>query len=233
MESKAYDLYEFAKREDLVRELAHKISQALSKAIRQNREAFLAVSGGSTPKRLFHQLASTSIAWEYVRIILVDERWVDHESDQSNEKLVRDYLLQDRAKKATLIPLKTGAETAKEATQFLNSRLEKLCDRLDVVLLGMGTDGHTASFFPGDEALDDALTLGQCVCATTAPNEPKERITLCRSFLLSCRDLFLHIEGTEKKAVFEKAVTLQDSNIMPIFAMMQQENPRLKVYYAD
>lgn len=222
MESSHFKLLEFTSRELLVDALAHKIVTALSLAIEQKGFATLLLSGGSTPKKLFAKLSNRALSWENVRVSLVDERCVSVQSEASNERLVRENLLINAAKSAQFYGL-----------MELNSAFEDLFESPDVVVLGMGLDGHTASFFPEDSELGSALYGEEFFYKTTAPTEPRERITLSRRFLLQSQNLLLHIEGEEKKTVFIKATNAQTVEHYPIKAMMQQTTPLLEVYYAD
>jgi len=233
MANNHFKLNEFDSREQLVAVLAERITEDLAKAIESKGFATLVLSGGSTPVKLLQKLSLSDIAWEKVRVTLVDERWVDTKSSQSNEKLVRDNLLQNNAKKARFIPLKNDAIRAADGAVSLEVMLKGLSVELDVVVLGMGLDAHTASFFPHSMELQHALTSNDLCCSTTAVLEPRERMTLTRSFLLGAKDLILHIEGKEKKEVFTKATLSNDEVDMPIVAMMQQTQPILEVYYAD
>ncbi len=228
-----YEIYSYETSDALIQNLSQRILHALSQGIAQRGYASMAVSGGSTPKKLFQALSVTAFPWEDVKLTLVDERWVDVKSEQSNEKLIRDFFIQDAAKRVQFYPLKTDHIRAEEAISELEDRLQDCLPTLDVVILGMGLDGHTASFFPHTATLEDALHTRQRVCATNTESvEPKERITLSRDALLKTQELFLHIEGVEKKAVFNQAAKSDDIQNYPIISMMQQNNPLLKVYYA-
>lgn len=222
MANNHFKMYAFVKRESLVDTLKQNIVNSLQNAILEKGFASLALSGGSTPLKFLQELSKVVFEWEKVRVTLVDERLVDVNSEKSNEKLIRDNLLMNEAKKAQFFGLKSIGEN-----------LEKLIYELDVVVLGMGLDGHTASFFSDDEALENALSTNSLVCATTASSEPKECITLSRTYLLSAKHLFLHIEGKEKYEVFLEASKSDNVSSMPIIAMMQQTKPLLEVYYAD
>lgn len=233
MANNYFNFLDFKTREALVDTLKKKIVDSLSIAIQHKGYATLVLSGGSTPIHLFEALSTTNLEWEKVRVTLVDERWIDTSSEKSNEKLVRDYLLINNAKIARFYHLKTDGKFAKDSVVPLCVTMEKLSHELDVVVLGMGLDGHTASFFPHAKELKHALHTQDLVCATTATLEPKERISLSRSYLLSATNLFLHIEGKEKKEVFLKASQSEHIFNMPIISMMQQKVPLLEVYYAD
>lgn len=233
MANNYYELMDFSRRDELVEDLSNKIMNSLSQAVATKGFATLVLSGGTTPRKLLKELSLVDFDWERVRVTLVDERWVDASSEKSNEKLLRDYFFINYAKKARFYHLKTDGKYAKDSLAGLNVTLETLSHELDVVVLGMGLDGHTASFFPNCNGLEFALNTNDLICATTASVEPKERVTLTRSYLLSTKNLFLHIEGKAKKGIFLKAATSDDMMQMPIISMMRQETPLMEVYYAD
>jgi 6-phosphogluconolactonase len=233
MENNHYIFNTFDNRAVLVESLSKRIINNLNLAIKEKGFACLVLSGGSTPKKLLSTLSQINFAWEKVHVTLVDERWVDPSSQESNEKLVCDYLMQGFAKAINFLLLKNGAPTAKDGVKETEEKLKHFCDNIDIAILGMGKDAHTASFFPNTDELEFALTTKQLCCPTTATVEPKERITLSRSFLLQAKNLILHIEGREKEKVFEEASKASEVTQMPIIAMMQQEKPILEVYYAD
>jgi len=226
-----YKLYNFENSEALIDELCRRILVDLKSAIDARGISSIAFSGGSTPKKLFNKLSCSELEWEKVIITLVDERWVEQDSDNSNEKLVRTFLLKDRAKEAKFISLKNSSLSAKEGISECKAFLKEI-PKLDVVILGMGNDAHTASFFPNAKELEEAYSTDEVCLASTATVEPKERITLSKSFLLQADSIILHIEGEQKKEVFDKALNSSDTFKMPILSMMQREEPMMEVYYA-
>jgi len=226
-----YNLHSFKSSEELVATLCENIVHALSDAIKQRGHAAIALSGGSTPKKLFEKLSRADLEWRKVIVTLVDERWVDPNLPESNENLIINTLLQNKAQSAKFIPLKNIAVNVEDGLLITRNRLKEI-DKLDVVVLGMGGDGHTASFFPHAKGLENALSTEELCCATTANVAPYSRITLSREFLLSATHLILHIEGEKKKEIFDLACGSSDANEMPIISMMQQEQPKLEVYYA-
>ena len=233
MANNYYTLNEFDSKEKLTEALSQKIINDLAFAIETKGYATLVLSGGSTPQNLLKTLSNREFSWEKVRVTLVDERWVEANNPNSNQKLIQEYLLKNHAAKARFIPLKNSAKSAKDGVVSLEIVLRGLSHELDVVVLGMGEDAHTASFFPHANELDFALHTHDLCCATTATVEPKERMTLTKSFLLGAKSLILHIEGREKKEIFQRAAHSDDATDMPIIAMMGQQNPLLEVYYAD
>jgi 6-phosphogluconolactonase len=216
--------------------LSQQIAAQLGAAIEQQGEALLAVSGGSTPRLLFEKLSKIELAWHKVRVVLVDERWLDTQSVHSNEHLVRSTLLQNAAQSAHLQGLKSAAASAKQAQAACNLALQALPANIDVLLLGMGDDGHTASWFPcGDQKI-----LGQMLDKNNArramalqPNSaPHERMSLTLSYLLTSRHRYLLLKGDNKLTSLRRAVAGADTMAMPIRAFLGQANPRLEVFYA-
>jgi 6-phosphogluconolactonase len=199
----------------------------------------MAVSGGSTPKSLFARLAASDLPWEKVTITLVDERWVDADHPDSNARLVRENLLQDKAAAADFVPLKTPAPDPFAAEDEVQARLTDLPMPFDVVILGMGSDGHTASFFPGANTLRRALhpeTEGsgehQLCCAVRPPHAPHDRMTLTLSVLLQAKHLILHVVGKDKWQVLQKALQSGKSEELPVRAVLHQSRVLLDIYYA-
>ena len=226
-----FELHNFDTSENLVKSLSARIVQDLDTVIKKNGKAVLAVSGGSTPKKLFEYLSKMELEWNRVCVTLVDERWVEPYDRASNQNLVKKYLLKNRAVIARFVPLKNMVVNTKDAELITQNRMKKIA-KLDVVILGMGEDAHTASFFPHATNLEELYTTDKLCCATEANVEPKERMTLTKNFLLSCDSLLLHIEGEKKKEVFEKATQSEDAFEMPIVTMMQQNQVMLEVYHA-
>ncbi|MDX1489920.1 MAG: 6-phosphogluconolactonase [Pseudohongiellaceae bacterium] len=220
---------------ELVKILATEISETLHSKIAKRGRASLAVSGGSTPLLLFKELSAIEIAWERVCITLVDERWVEPDHQDSNEKLLRENLLQDKAAKANFFPLKLAGLSPSSAVRPLSDELKDKVLPLDAVVLGMGEDGHTASFFAGAPQLSEALSLTDTtVCARVVPpSAPHERMTLTLGTLLNSQRLFLHFVGSKKREVFEKAQVQVDVNVYPVSAVLCRPEYCVEVYYAD
>jgi len=230
--NKDVSFYQFDKKEKLYEELTNTIVCKLEKAIEEDGLALIAVSGGSTPKPLFERLSHMTLPWEKIYITLVDERWVENTNEDSNEKLVKDFLIQNKAIHTNFIPLKLDTETPFESIKNCAKQFETLKQNIDVVILGMGNDAHTASFFPKDENLHNALTTKN-ICAATIPTDaPHQRMTFSLSYLLKAKDIFLHIEGKNKLDVYQKASHEGKIEDMPIRAFLFNEKP-IKVYYAD
>ena len=219
--------HEFADRLTLGDTLAKDIAGKLDAAVKARGKASLAVSGGGTPKLMFAVLAEQEIDWSKVSITLVDERWVRESSDRSNARLVREYLLQGPAAAARFVPLHNDAPTPEAGMSPLDEALEALYWPLACAVLGMGDDGHTASFFPGGDKLEEALDPkgGLALLPMRAPNAGEPRITLTLPVLLAADALALHIEGEAKRPVLDKALSDGPESEMPVRAVLRAPRP--------
>lgn len=222
----------FKDKTQLAEALAEAVAANLKAGIKAKGRASLAVSGGSTPMRFFKALSTRAdVQWDKVTVTLVDERWVDETSDRSNGRLVRANLLQGRAAIAHFVPLYQGGELDSAAITRTSAALIEVPPPFDAVVLGMGNDGHTASFFPGGDTLHEALTGGGPAIAISAPGAGEPRVTLTLSRLLAARALYLHIEGEEKVKTLETALDEGPVEDMPVRSILRQTETPLTVYW--
>lgn len=230
----AFSRRNFENGADLAEGLATQVAGALSDAITARGSASIAVSGGSTPKAFFKVLSGKDISWDKVTITLVDERFVPADNARSNHKLANEFLLIGKTAAAHFVPLYHAADTADAAAEIATRETAGLSNPFDVAILGMGTDGHTASFFPGGnhlaEALDAARPRGVMTMEAEGAGEP--RLTFSFSALQDARLLALHIEGAEKASVLEKALSGTDEAEMPIRAMLNRATSPVEIYWA-
>lgn len=229
----------------LAQGLADFVAQRLRAGLSERGQALLVVSGGSTPVPFFEALAQCDLDWSRVTITLADERWVPEDHADSNARLVKAHLLQGRAAQARWVPFFNGEATPQRGQVAIEHTLAGLCWPADVVVLGMGGDGHTASLFPHAPELSAALagvtgpqgheSGPRCtaVAAPALPNVPVARLTLTASALLDTRCLALHITGSAKWALLQSA--LQDGPIeqWPIRLALQQGHVPCEVFHAD
>ena len=222
---------DFADRQHLADALADAVSANLRDAVAARGQASIAVSGGSTPTLFFRALgARADLPWENVTVTLVDERWVPETSERSNARLVRASLLQGPAAAARFVPLYQGGAAPDPAKA--GAALAAVPTPLDVALLGMGNDGHTASFFPGGDNLRAALTGEGPVVSMTAPGAGEPRITLTLDRLLGARALYLQIEGEEKARTLEQAEAEGPVEDMPVRAILRQTTTPLTIFWS-
>lgn len=225
---------EFSDRTSLVEELARQIEELLNRGIATTGRASIALSGGSTPVELFENLSLLDLSWKDVDITLVDERWVKATDKNSNERLVRNHLLQHRAAAANFIAMKNSAVTAGAGEKGCEKQLQNISRPFDVLVLGLGGDGHTASLFPGAKKLAAATAMdsGRTCMALTPLTAPHERMSLTLPVILDSRQLFLHITGPEKKDVLKRALGDGPLEDMPIRFVLRQQLTPLSVYWA-
>lgn len=228
------DRKEFPDQPSLTHELAKLIGKLLTMGIEQRGLATLVVSGGSTPIPLFKQLSSMEIPWLRVVITLVDERWVATSASDSNENLIQTHLLKDKAMAATYISLKNRAGSAEKGMAECERRLKKIPRPFDVVILGMGEDGHTASLFPGTRQLRAATDIhsGKICMAITPVSAPHERMTLTLPTLLDSRQILLHITGDKKRETLQKAMADGPVEQYPIRYILGQTTTPVSIFWA-
>lgn len=215
----------------LAQKLAVSVSKQLNICLTEKNKACLAVSGGTTPFAFFQQLSQQELDWSKVTIILVDERWLPVDHEDSNEKLVRDYLIQNKAKQAYFLGLKNSADLPSEGIMDCETQLRTQIDHIDVVVLGMGTDGHTASWFAGSNQL--GALLGGETSAWCLPVEddflPQSRMSLTWRFIKGAEKIYLHFSGAEKNSIFEKACE-GISEQLPVSHVLHQDGINISIY---
>ena len=220
------DIVKFTSRREMARDLADQIAQDLKHAINERGTARLALSGGSTPAGLYRELSLCRLDWTKVETILVDERWVPANSDGSNECFIRDTLQQNNASEMILRGMWRDDFQPVEAARVASTDFEKNENIIDVVILGMGEDGHTASWFPFADNLNAALSpSAPAVMAITAnksdvTGEFLQRLTLTLRSIASARRIILLLAGQRKLDVLEKAFCAGRVEEMPIRAIL-------------
>ena len=222
------DVRAFESREALTAHLSALLRDQLSNAIKDKGRASLAVSGGSTPVPLFQNLSQAELPWNKVSITLADDRWISPDKPDSNEKLLRTHLLQGNARSADFISLWQPGCSAEEAIEACQQRLSAIDGRLDVVILGMGNDGHTASLFPCAAELRAALSSTADCVAVNPTTAPYARISLTPARLLNSELRILHICGNDKLETLAQALTSTPES-MPVSLFLQHP---LIIYWA-
>ncbi|MBX8487226.1 6-phosphogluconolactonase [Pseudomonas cichorii] len=220
---------EFDNPQQLAGALAGNVAERLNAAIAANGVATLVVSGGRSPVAFFQSLAEKPVDWSKVVISLADERWVPVEHADSNAGLLQRHLLQGPVAEAKFIGLYTPAESLEEAALAADEILAQL-PAIDVLILGMGDDGHTASLFPGSPNLEQALSLDderRCL-PMLAPSVPHQRLTLTRRLLASARHPILSVSGQAKLDTLRTALAGDDIAQLPVRAFL---NSTLEIYW--
>lgn len=221
------DWHRFGSTIELDRALALHLAQRLTEDIARYGDASLAVSGGRTPSGMFDQLSRCDLDWARIWLTLVDERCVPPQSPDSNERLLREHLLQSHAAQARFVSMASAGQGEVSA---LNAQITAMPRPFSAVVLGMGKDGHTASWFPGATNLAALLDPGNpAQVAETEPlTAPHRRLTLTLAAVLQSREIIVHITGLEKKAVIEQAADRD----YPVAAALEQHTTPASIWWA-
>lgn len=208
--------------------LARQVASDLRAALARRARAVLAVPGGTTPGALFDLLGDQGLDWGRVTVLPTDERWVAPDDPRSNARLIRGRLMTEGAAEAQFQPLWAEAATVEDAALALEEPVAALLP-LDVLVLGMGADGHVASLFPGAAGLAQALAAdAPPVMALHAPAAPEPRLSLTLPVLRGAFAVHLLITGADKRAVIEGARGA-DPQALPVAAILGQAT----VHWAD
>jgi 6-phosphogluconolactonase len=218
---------------------AREAARLLSAAIEDRGRALLAVSGGSSPVPMFEALRQQPIAWYRITVLTVDERCVPIDHPDSNAALVERHLRRDAAALVDLRPFfdhlpdtALDAPTLAALARDANARLAGLIWPIDVCVLGMGEDGHTASLFAGAPGLDEALSGTGPVAWTRPPTARHARLTLTLPTMLAARHLLLPLVGPAKRRVFEQACAAP-SRELPVSLVLHGARQPVQVWLAD
>ena len=226
---------DFLSRQTMISALADRVVNVLSDALEEHGRASLVVSGGTTPSLLFDELSDRELDWPNVTVTLADERWVNQDHDDSNAKLVSKHFLRGCAAKANFIGLYTGDATPDAGLSKLEKRLASISRPFDVVLLGMGNDGHTASLFPDGDTLEACLDHqdSRSCMGLNAPGASQPRMTLTLSALLDAREIDVLLMGQSKRDVLEAAMSGGPLGEMPIRAVLHQKLTPVTIWWAS
>jgi len=238
-----FNWHEGADAISLAEHLAGEIVVQINNSIAEKGRAVVAFSGGSTPKPLFKALADHDVDWSNVIVTLVDERWVGIDHELSNGAFLTQYLLSELGENLpTFVPLfndetsadKGRSKTLEQYCQVTSSDVSKPRE-FDVVVLGMGNDGHTASFFPDADNIADLVNpdSSDYLLSCSTPTTQVERITWSVPMLLDTSFLALHMTGSSKADVFQQACSSPQATELPIRSVIFQNKTPLNVYYAD
>lgn len=216
----------------LASDLCARIGEILNETINKNGRASIAVSGGSTPILLFQKLSMLSIDWMQVDLTLVDDRWLEPTHSDSNELLVRTHLIKNNAIHVNFIPLKNKEKSASTGKNISQELIKAITLPFDIIILGMGNDGHTASLFPCCDELFMGMDLNNsdCLIATNPKTAPYERISLTARVIGNARNIFLHLNGSSKIETLKIAMGLKDAEKMPIYYFLEKG---LTLYFSE
>ena len=209
------------------------VTAALRRELEARPRARLLVSGGTTPAPVFHALSQAPLEGSRVDIALVDERWLLPDDPDSNAHLVRECLLHGHAAAARFETLTRPGRGIDAAVADANLHAQQ---PPGVVVLGMGSDGHTASLFPHMRGLEDALDSPNAYVSVDASGCPGAgpwplRISLTPAGWTAAGARLLLLRGEDKLQVFEQALAGADARQMPIRAALRRADAPLQVHW--
>lgn len=220
-------MIEYPSAEQMMRDVAEVLGRALGAALASQSKVSFAVPGGSTPGPVFDALSEIDLEWSRVHVLLTDERWVPESNAQSNAALIRKRLLTGRAARAHFTPYYMADTEIADGAAALSNELSNLLP-IDVMLLGMGADMHTASLFPGSGGLQDALAPNApMLLPITVSGQEVQRFTLTAPVLRAARDTHVLITGTDKRDALDRAASLPESQ-----APIQTVLPRATIHWS-
>jgi NADP-dependent aldehyde dehydrogenase len=209
--------------------LANIVAKKLSDAVLHNGHASLAVSGGKSPIVFLNALSHKNLKWDNITVSLVDERCVHTDSNDSNEKLVRDNLLINHAKMARFVGL-YNTQSISNAVTDLNTSTD-IPEKFDCIVLGMGDDGHFASVFPNSDNVQNGLYDEEFKYSTqTAPTEPTHRISMNMPFIAKADLICLAIAGDNKLKILDSVLN-GDENDYPIGYLLKKV--KINIFYVE
>ncbi len=216
-------------------ELTVDIANKLSKDIREFGSASLVVSGGSTPKNLFNKLSNEQLDWSKVSVLLVDERFLPNGHKDQNGEMVKNELLINHAAKSNFIPMVFDPSDESNNLNMAIDALASVKQPFSAVILGMGTDGHTASLFPDSPQLNEAMSEdnNRLLMNISTPSSPYKRITFTRNALLNTSNLYLHCYGYDKKKILDQIRSAVNHTNYPIAQFIHQTEADTKIYWAE
>ncbi|MDV6346308.1 6-phosphogluconolactonase [Nitrosomonas sp. Is35] len=215
--------------ESLSQGFAEFAAAALRDTLSRKPQATLVVPGGSTPRHYLPALAKCKLPWDRITVTLSDERWVDVNDDQSNEKLIKQHLLAHLPVNTPFVGLKTAHDNPFDAIEALHQRLDSLPLPVSLTVLGLGEDGHIASLFPG--MTQDSLSAHHCI-AVAPPIAMSLRMSLSLKMLASSEQIVLVVTGESKRQLLDRVSENPDSKL-PIVWLIHHSQATINIFETD
>lgn len=226
--------WDYDDKAELAAAVAGDIGFIIESALDARGDALIALSGGSTPVKAYEALAKQKLDWKRVTIVPVDDRLVKVDDPHSNVGMLARIFL---PKGARVMPLGADNPDYKTAGNAADARLQDLKWPPDLVLLGMGADGHAASIFPGPD-LEEALNAPKArraigVMPDPLPKDaPYPRVTFTRAAILSARALMVMITGDDKRRVLEGAIADGAGSKLPVGRILAEVEQPIDIHWA-
>jgi 6-phosphogluconolactonase len=226
--------WEYDSAEELAEAVAGDVGFIVESALEARDSALIALPGGTTPRPIYPKIAERKLPWKRVTIIPTDDRLAPMDSELSNIRAIAQAFLPVGAR---VFPIATTIDDYRLAGGAADARLQDLSWPPDLVWLGMGKDGHTASIFAGPDLADalDAPKARRAVGVMPDPlpsDAPVPRVTLTRASILAARTLLITITGDEKKALLEQAIKDGHSSQLPIGRVLAEAEQPIDIHWA-
>ena len=225
--------WEYDDGEELADAVAGDVGFIIESALDARAAALIALPGGKTPLPVFPQLAARTLKWKQVTVIPTDDRLVAVDDERSNARALAKAFLPVGAR---VLPIATPLEDYRAAGNAADARLQDLSWPPDLVWLGMGEDGHTASIFAGPDLQDalDAPKARRAVGVMPDPmpaDAPLPRVTLTRAAILSARTILITVTGDKKRALLEQAIADGHSSKLPIGRVLAEAEQPIDIHW--
>ena len=226
--------WEYESHEEMAEAVAGDVGFIVESALDARGSCLLALPGGKTPLPVFETLARAKLDWKKVTIVPTDERLVPMDDERSNIRAIAKTFLPAGGR---VIPIAADIADYKLAGNSADARLQDLPWPPDLVWLGMGEDGHTASIFAGPD-LQDALDAPKArraigVMPDPMPSDaPVPRVTLTRAAILSARTMLITVTGDTKRELLEQAIADGQSSKLPIGRVLAEAEQPIDIHWA-
>jgi len=208
-----YEIQVSEDKNSLAQSASDLIAQIIQSTLKTKSRVKIALCGGSTPRDAYSLIGKKKLEWSNVDLFLGDERWVDNESQDSNCYLLNNSLFKEGNPSlsasffsVSTVELGSPKESAVDYEKILKNNLNGDPPTFDLILLGLGDDGHTASLFPGSDALFERDSL-----VTVSEGKGLKRITFTSKLLSSADNVVFLISGSAKKTALKRLLDQSES----------------------